>query len=40
MLTAWYESEFEALVDAAGTEPPQEMDEKTREQLKALGYLN
>ncbi len=36
---AWYREEFDVLVDISGEGEEREMDEKTREQLKALGYL-
>ena len=35
----WYRSDFDVLVDAAAEGEEREMDDKTREQLKALGYL-
>ncbi len=36
----WYREEFDVLVDTTAEGEEREMDEKTREQLKALGYLN
>lgn len=38
-LNDWYREEFEVLVDVNAEGEEGEMDEKTREQLKALGYL-
>jgi arylsulfatase A-like enzyme len=39
-LNEWYRQDFEVLVDVNADGEEREMDEKTREQLKALGYLN
>jgi arylsulfatase A-like enzyme len=36
----WYREKFDVLVDATAEGEQREMDAKTREQLKALGYLN
>ena len=39
VLTAWYESGFDPLVDEPGEDEPRRMDPETEEQLRALGYL-
>ena len=36
----WFRKDFEVLIDTAAEGEEREMDDKTREQLKALGYLN
>ena len=35
----WSAEPFSALVDGSNTSPEREMDDETRRQLKALGYL-
>ena len=39
LLSWWDEPAFEVEVDEGADAEPREMDEETREQLKALGYL-